>query len=845
MDVPYHSSGAMSRAHFAIVRKVESAPLSHSADQHIFLEIQSVRARLSHPRLRLDDCKECLVILLYCSLSVTPGFLPKTAFDFAFPHAINLAEAGRNVEDKRLGYLFCQELMPLESELRLMLVNTLRKDLESDDVAHICLALDSLISSPSEDVIPAVQSLLHDLLSHDYSSVRRRALLALRSLSAHDGALLDRICELILTMLQDSDDSVVKAALNVARHFVSFCCPACKRHPEDQVFRPSFTEGLVLAILECLVYLGLTDDNISILFYILLEVSSEKVQTLLSKAIILDVFKLLGRFKPTILMEVEKSKAVSLVQSVRRYLVSHEVDDVYFFMSCLGSIDVALWAGTNPEYPAMLDGLEFERIMQLLSSADQDIRRKTLAIINEVDPTILDVQLSLLSNANPAVGEQIPFAIRLLEIFSVRYEQDGEGYASQVIELTRRLDKGGGASPQVFKEVIEIVLNRIHTSVNAGFIESCANHFVRDLIDKDVVLGPTAFVVAAALTTEIAGSLAVTPSTLLSALALRLQSCPSIVREPCLIAMMRIRAEIDDVPLGVIEAVQVISKTTRRSISLRCSQFLDFVQNKADLVKVVNESFSSSLPDFLSSLQGYFHEQLKSTDATPQPSRSSSRASAVSASQLRYAAYDRPGAIPRLRMKKAGNSGRSSPSSLPGTLSDQNLAHNRQSQSTVAPVSAGDLALVEGLQSLRIEQDNQQSPLGMTEGTQSDAGVLDLINLESPHPTGALGRDECSSLYGGNRGFEALWNMFGEGGDLRGWCNLSMDRLLRRLQGVDQYMLGLLFLSGELKIVMISNETNINAVALRLRESEEDSCLWRLRCANPMVGGYIQTILNK
>lgn len=85
------------------------------------------------------------MILLYCSTSVTPGFLTSDAFDFAFHHAINLAETGTNVEQKRigrqseqymtretvmtvkLGYLFCAEMMPLDHDLRLMLINTLRK----------------------------------------------------------------------------------------------------------------------------------------------------------------------------------------------------------------------------------------------------------------------------------------------------------------------------------------------------------------------------------------------------------------------------------------------------------------------------------------------------------------------------------------------------------------------------------------------------------------------------------------------------------------------------------------------------------------------------------------------
>ncbi len=160
MDVPFHSSNAMSRAHYAIVRKVESASSSQSADQDLFLEMKSIEGQLLNPKLSLVSnhtllsehsttfvqakCKECLVMLLYCSTSVTPGFLPTNAFKFAFHHAINLAETGKRVDDKRIGryprsivsedelttfsgYLFCAEIMPLDHDLRLMLINTLRK----------------------------------------------------------------------------------------------------------------------------------------------------------------------------------------------------------------------------------------------------------------------------------------------------------------------------------------------------------------------------------------------------------------------------------------------------------------------------------------------------------------------------------------------------------------------------------------------------------------------------------------------------------------------------------------------------------------------------------------------
>lgn len=50
-----------------------------------------------------EQCKELLIILLYCRMTITHGFLPNDVFDFALPHAVGLAEAGQRLEQKRIG----------------------------------------------------------------------------------------------------------------------------------------------------------------------------------------------------------------------------------------------------------------------------------------------------------------------------------------------------------------------------------------------------------------------------------------------------------------------------------------------------------------------------------------------------------------------------------------------------------------------------------------------------------------------------------------------------------------------------------------------------------------------
>ncbi|KAF6760074.1 hypothetical protein DFP72DRAFT_94804 [Ephemerocybe angulata] len=177
MEVTFAASGALSRAHYSIVRKVESATSVQQADQALAQEIKTVHGRLSRASPTIKDCKECLVILLYISSSASAGFLPPGSFDFALAHGLNLAEVGRTIEDKRIGYLFCSELMPPRHELRLMMVNTLRKDLESGRPGRMCLALDNLITLASEDILPAVQDIVLDLISHNYPHIRSRAIL--------------------------------------------------------------------------------------------------------------------------------------------------------------------------------------------------------------------------------------------------------------------------------------------------------------------------------------------------------------------------------------------------------------------------------------------------------------------------------------------------------------------------------------------------------------------------------------------------------------------------------------------------------------------------------------------
>lgn len=224
---------------------------------------------------------------------------------------------------------------------------------------------------------------------------------------------------------------------------------------------------------------SLIETNISLVFDILVQINYPNKYDPRSKPLILDIFKLLGSVKPSVLLQTEKTKNISLIHNIRHLLVSRDPNDVYIFIRCLEVVDPSLWAGTIVDHPAALDGLEFERIMQLMDSADQAISRRvrllflnflltdlgykqTLRIINRVDPTILEARLDILMKSNPASTERRGFINSVLEVAAVRYANDGDGYARRVIDLIRHLDTGD-TSAQVIKELIDVALTHIRS----------------------------------------------------------------------------------------------------------------------------------------------------------------------------------------------------------------------------------------------------------------------------------------------------------------------------------------------------------------------------------------------
>ncbi|KAG6821045.1 hypothetical protein H0H93_007935 [Arthromyces matolae] len=430
--------------------------------------------------------------------------------------------------------------MPVEHELRLMLVNTLRKDLEHEDIPIICLALENVVGSWNEDLVPAIQTDLYDLLSHNSPHIRRRALHAYRSLSVQHKDLLSNIGQKVSSRCKDPVVEVAIAAVALCKYMVE--CEYPVPHAQEVINdlfitltnAASYHPNFVCTILSALGSVGLFDTTIPSVLN-LIRSSSDRGEY----EILLGAFNVIGKVATERLLSAEPK---SPVHHIRSLLISHNPNDVYLFLTCLEYLDPVLWAGTSTDIPAVLDGWEVERIMQLLDGPDQLIRKKTLGLLHRVDLNIVSACYSQIMQSIPrglSIADLNERATRIHEILVVIADQDGEFYAKELLELTSRLEQGSLEGRIVLEVLVEAVLthsrhsefclsyaNALSTVLPGGvdFEIGSSTRLLSSLVDSKMVLSQTILVVMAALAVEQCGKLSIRPLDILEGFAARLQN---------------------------------------------------------------------------------------------------------------------------------------------------------------------------------------------------------------------------------------------------------------------------------------------------------------------------------
>ena len=133
---------------------------------------------------------------------------------FAHIHAINLTQ-NKKLQLKRLGYLMCSLFFDSESDLLIMLVATILKDLASTDVHEVVICLTSLGSIMNATIASAILEPVTKLLTHTTDLVRKKAILVLQKIKVETSTEVLDYKDKMKKGLCDREPSVMAAALNL------------------------------------------------------------------------------------------------------------------------------------------------------------------------------------------------------------------------------------------------------------------------------------------------------------------------------------------------------------------------------------------------------------------------------------------------------------------------------------------------------------------------------------------------------------------------------------------------------------------------------------------------------
>lgn len=154
-----------------LVKSIGEARSKAEEDRIVLHEIETLKRRISEPDIPKRKMKEYIIRLVYIEM------LGHDA-SFGYIHAVKMTHDDTLLL-KRTGYLAVTLFLNDDHDLIILIVNTIQKDLRSDNYLVVCAALNAVCRLINEETIPAVLPQVVDLLAHSKEAVRKKAIMAL------------------------------------------------------------------------------------------------------------------------------------------------------------------------------------------------------------------------------------------------------------------------------------------------------------------------------------------------------------------------------------------------------------------------------------------------------------------------------------------------------------------------------------------------------------------------------------------------------------------------------------------------------------------------------------------
>lgn len=197
----------MSKDMVDMVKAIGESKTKQEEDRIMTREISLLKEKMGASNVTQKRMREYIIRMIYCEM------LGHDA-SFAHNYAVKFTAQSKLI-DKRIAYLgVCLCLQP-EDELIFLMINTMQRDLKSQNFLEVCTALHACSSLVNEETIPAMLKFVTDLLPHQSEYVRKKAVMALHSFYLKAPHTISHLADRFRHTLCDINPSVMACSLHI------------------------------------------------------------------------------------------------------------------------------------------------------------------------------------------------------------------------------------------------------------------------------------------------------------------------------------------------------------------------------------------------------------------------------------------------------------------------------------------------------------------------------------------------------------------------------------------------------------------------------------------------------
>lgn len=456
-----------------VVRGLRSQPTSEGRSQFASLVLQECRKEAK----ATDGAIKSQAVLKIAHLRMLGYDNQNTGDDDTSFHVIETM-ALANFKYKRIGYLTAGQLLTSQSPVLLLATNSLKKELQANDVYIVGLALGSCSSFISKDM---ARDLLQDVISVTASStkpyVRKRGTLCLYKMCLKFPEAINMgAFDSLRQRLDDSDSSVVSCAVNAI-------CELAKVNPRNvlpltpQLFALLTTSGnnwLTIKVVKLYASLLRIEPRLG---KKLLDPLAHIVQTTPAKSLLYEgIATIIMALSVIPAQSVDAQKHEHICQLCAKKLQEfvQDSDQNLKYLGLNGFIEL-----TKAATPAVANCLETkEIILCCLKDEDSTVRLKALELLSSLSTkrTVAGIVSRLLECLPTAQDKDAIVKCVILACVDDGYSRvpSCEWLLAVLLDLSRL---GGGAhGPLLAKQMIDLVL-RV-PSVREFASKACARLFL-------------------------------------------------------------------------------------------------------------------------------------------------------------------------------------------------------------------------------------------------------------------------------------------------------------------------------------------------------------------------------